>query len=126
MSRAQTRSAPTPHGDVAYEVVTCANCGTEVVPEDAVPVGVGTETYVCTGLPFCRESHERPREHAALCTYCAEATLGYTAGPDGVGDRLAAFSEEHSALGVGLWLGVVVGVALAVGLLTVRLVLGIG
>ncbi len=126
MSRAQTRSAPTPHGDVEYEVVSCANCGEEVVPEDAVPVGIGAESYSCDGLPFCRETHERPRAHAALCTYCAEATLGYTGGPDGVGDRLATFTENHSAVGVGLWLGVVVGIALAVGLLVVRLVVGLG
>ena len=120
-----TRSAHTPHGDVEYEVVACANCGTEVVPDDAVSVAVGTESYTCDGLPICRATHERPRETHALCAYCAEATLGYTDGPDGVGDRLSAFTADHSAVGVGLWLGIVAGVALSTVLLVVQLLVGV-
>ncbi|GAB6879879.1 hypothetical protein JCM17823_21530 [Halorubrum gandharaense] len=125
MSQARTRSAPTPHGDVEYEVVTCANCGEEVVPEDAVPVGIGAETYSCDGLPFCRSEHERPRERRALCGYCAEATLEYTREPDGVRDRLEEFAAEASPMGIGLWLGIVGGVALSVALLVVRLLVGV-
>ncbi len=125
MPQASTRSAFTPHGDIEYEVVTCDSCGEEVIPEDAVPVGVGAETYTCDGIPFCRETHERPRETHVLCTYCAEATLGYTGGPDGVADRIDELAEETSAVGVGLWLGVVGGVALSVGLLLVQLIVGL-
>ena len=125
MSQSRTRSAYTPHGDVEYEVVVCASCGEEVVPAEAVPVGIGTESYTCGGLPICRETHQRPHETHALCEYCAEATLGYTRGPDGVADRVAEFSEETSAVGVGLWLGVVGGVALSVGLLIVQLLVGV-
>ncbi len=125
MSQSHTRSAHTPHGDVEYTVVTCVNCGTEVVPDDAVTVAVGTETYTCGGLPFCRETHERPRAVRALCGYCAAATLEYDDEPDGVGDRLAAFAADGSAVGVGLWLGTVVGVALVVALSVLRLVLGV-
>ncbi|WP_418280174.1 hypothetical protein [Halorubrum sp. DTA98] len=125
MSQSHTRSAHTPHGDVEYEVVACANCGEEVMPDDAVPVGIGTEAYSCDGLPFCRATHERPRERRVLCDYCAEATLDYARDPDGVADRLAEFASERSAVGVGLWLGVVGGVALSVGLLVVRLLVGI-
>ncbi len=121
----RTRSAVTPHGDVEYEVVTCAHCGEEVMPADAVPVGVGVETYSCDGIPFCRETHERPRETHVLCAYCAEATLGYTDGPDGITDRLDELAAETSAIGLGLWLGVVGGVALSVGLLLVQLLIGL-
>jgi len=125
MARLESRSAHTPHGDVEYEVVACVNCGEEVIPEAAVPVGVGTESYTCGGLPICRETHQRPRETHALCEYCAEATLGYTHEPDGVADRVSELAEETSAVGVGLWIGIVGGVALSVGLLIVQLLVGV-
>lgn len=121
----RTRSAHTPHGEVEYDVVACANCGSEVMPDDAVPVAVGSETYTCDGLPFCRATHERPRETHVLCAYCAEATLGYTAEPDGVGDRLASFAADHSAVGVGLWLGVVAGVAVSAAIVVLQLLVGL-
>ena len=126
MARLESRSAHTPHGDVEYEVVVCANCGEELMPDDAVPVGIGAESYTCVGLPICRETHRRPRDVRALCAYCAEATLGYTDEPDGVADRLSEFAADASAVGVGLWLGIVGGVALTVALLIVRLLVGVG
>lgn len=121
----EPRSAHTPHGDVEYEVIVCANCGEEVLPADAVPVGIGAESYTCGGLPICRETHQRPRDVRALCAYCAEATLGYTDEPDGVADRLSEFADDASAVGVGLWLGIVGGVALTVALLIVQLLVGV-
>ena len=125
MARLEPRSAHTPHGDVEYEVVICANCGEEVLPDDAVPVGIGAESYTCGGLPICRETHQRPRDTRALCAYCAEATLEYTDEPDGVGDQLSEFAANTSPVGVGLWLGIVGGVALSVGLLVVQLLVGV-
>ena len=95
------------------------------MPEAAVPVAIGSETYTCDGLPFCRAEHERPREQRVLCGYCAEATLGYTAEPDGVRDRLAEFAGESSAIAVGLWLGVVGGVALSAALIVLQLLVGV-
>lgn len=125
MSRLETRAARTPHGDVEYDVVTCTHCGEAVLPSDAVPVGIGTESYTCDGLPICRASHERPRDTHVLCAYCADAVLGYTADPDGVADRITAVADDTSALAVGLWLGIVGGVAIAVGLLVVQLLVGV-
>ena len=125
MARLESRSAHTPHGDVEYEVVVCANCGEELIPDDAVPVGIGAESYTCGGLPICRETHQRPREIRALCAYCAEATLGYSDEPDGVADRLSEFVGDASAVGVGLWLGLVGGIALSVALLVVQLLVGV-
>ena len=125
MPRLEPRSAHTPHGDVEYEVVVCANCGEELMPKDAVPVGIGTESYTCGGLPICRETHQRPRETRVLCAYCAEATLDYADEPDGVTDRLSEFADDASPIGVGLWLGIVGGVALSIGLLVVQLLVGV-
>lgn len=122
MSRLRTVEATTPHGSVEYDVVSCSNCGTEVVPSEAVIVGIGRETYRCDGLPFCRAEHERPRERRALCEYCAEEMLEYPYGADGLGDRVREFAAENSAVGVGLWLGTVLTIAVGTSVLLLRAV----
>lgn len=126
MSTRKTVDLHTPHGEVEYEVVTCANCEAEVVPREAVLVGVGFEEVSCDGLPICRATHERPIETRALCGYCAEQVLDYEAEPaGGVRRRLAEFANESSATSVGLWLGTVLAttfvVALVVGSILFRL-----
>ncbi|AUX08634.1 hypothetical protein AArcSl_0996 [Halalkaliarchaeum desulfuricum] len=121
MTDARTVEAETPHGAVEYDVVACTNCRTEIVPEEAVLVGIGRETYTCDGLPICRTQHERPAETRVLCSYCAEEVLDYGGEPDGVGDRLADIAEETSALSVGVWIGTALGIALVVTVAILRL-----
>ncbi|NUE01281.1 hypothetical protein HUB97_02070 [Halorubraceae archaeon YAN] len=126
MSIRKTVNAHTPHGDVSYEVITCVNCGEEVVPEDAVMVGIGFEAVRCDGLPICRATHEAPTEVRALCEYCAEGILSYQHGTTGdVKRRLVAFTEEASPVGVGVWLGTAIATTLLVAIVFGTVLLGL-
>ncbi|ERH04128.1 MAG: hypothetical protein A07HR60_00637 [uncultured archaeon A07HR60] len=121
MSKARTVTAQTRHGDVQYEVVLCANCGSEVMPDDAVHVGVGREKYACDGMPFCRATHEQPSHDHALCGYCAQQLFGYSDEPGGVTAQLDQFATESSAVEVGVWLGIVAAVGIVVLVTLLRL-----
>lgn len=121
MSKARTATAPTRHGDIQYEVVLCANCGSELMPEDAVSVGIGREEHTCDGLPICRATHEQPHRNHALCGYCAQELFGYGAEPTGVANRLEQFADETSPVEVGLWVGIMSAVAIAALVILLRL-----
>lgn len=77
--KTKKEAAITAHGDVEYEVVECANCDTELLPEEAVQVTIGE----VAGRQYW--SHKRQTEvsvkgkptYRALCEYCAESNLDY-------------------------------------------------
>lgn len=121
MSKARTVTASTRHGDVQYEVVLCANCGSEVMPEEAVNVGIGSEEVSCDGLPICRATHKQAHQNHALCGYCAQQLFGYAAEPTGVTEQLEQFATDTSPVEIGLWVGIVSAVAITVLVTLLRL-----
>ncbi len=120
MSSPKAVEVQTQHGDIAYEVVTCANCGEDVLPEDALMVGLEFESVRCDGLPICRTTHQQPTETRVICSFCSESVFGYP--PQKTGDVrqwLQTVADDESPVGVGLWLGIVIGVGLLVALAVV-------
>lgn len=66
---ATQRTAPTPHGDVGYETVTCTSCDNEVAKEDAKRFVIGDVKERFLGeIRFDRSQVDS----GWACPFCAE------------------------------------------------------